>query len=684
MKKHIYTLVAVALILVISSHTYAQVAAMPFTPALDSFNVISGTTIDAPNADDNNYHNLPIGFDFYYHGTAFHNMTISNNGYISLDSMANGSFYNPMAGPVNNVISALGGDLINHLPNASLQYVTIGSAPNRICIIQWLHYSYFVTNGDLNFQIQLYETSNCIRFVYGTNTILTTPYNTQIGLRGDSNLDYIALGDSTCNWANAYPYPSISSIFPISLSCSMPSGFAFHFGSCQGNGMYNFGYITGKVFNDLNGNGLIDTLEPPIPNHIVHIMPGNYYVSSDAAGNYNFFFSDSAQTYNLNTASITYWTQTNSPVILSCNPATQACSGYNFGFHEIPNVNEVSIICPNWGARPTTPEPMPISYQNDGTSTLSDTITFVMDSLYSFIDAIPTPSYVNGQTIKWAYTNLLPGQHASIMLHLMPSASAVLGNYLNSSLTIGPLNDTIPTNNVVALHQLITNAWDPNEKLAEPSGMIPAETTIHYCIHFQNTGNAPANNVTVNDVLDASLDPLTFNLLGSSHPVNFSMSHNGTATFTFFNIQLPDSGSNFTGSNGYVSFSIKTKAALPALTVINNLAGIVFDSNPAILTNITADTIRNEISTDINTFSNNQQWIAYPNPSTSKVTFRLLSDKKEKAYLKILNIEGQKVFEKQGLISYENIDISQLTEGIYICTLQSEKGIETIKLIKQK
>ncbi len=682
MKKHIYSLVAVALFMLFSSVSYAQVAAMPFTPALDSFIVVTGTTIDAPNADDANYHNLPIGFDFYYHGTAFHNMTVSNNGYISLDSMANGSFYSPIAGSVNNVISALGADLINHLPGASLQYITVGSAPNRICIIQWLHYSYFYNNGDLSFQIQLYETSNCIRFVYGTNTILSAPYNTQIGLRGDSNLDYIVLGDSTCNWANAYPYPSIQTYFPISTSCNMPAGFAFHFGSCLGNGTFNFGYISGKVFNDLNGNGTLDTLEPGIANHIVHITPGNYYVSTDASGNYNFFFTDSTQTYNLNTGGITYWIQTNTPTVLSCNPATQSCSGNNFGLQMIPNVNEVSVTCPNWGARPATLEPMPISYQNNGTSVLSDTITFVMDSLYSFVDASPSPSSVNGLTIKWAYTNLQPGQHASIMLHLMPDSAAVMGNHLNSFLSIGPLNDTIPSNNIVVLHQLISNSWDPNEKLAEPSGMIPSESTIKYSIHFQNTGTAPANNVRINDMLDANLDPLTFNLIGSSHPVNFSMTDNGMITFTFFNIQLPDSGSNFTASNGYVSFSIKTKSALAESTIINNVAGIVFDFNPAIITNITADTIRGNISTSIEAYGNNTAWMVYPNPSSTNIVFKSITNSISDASLKIMNLEGQVVFEKQNIVSMENIDISNLADGIYICTIQSNKGIETIKLIK--
>ena len=160
------------------------------------------------------------------------------------------------------------------------------------------------------------------------------------------------------------------------------------------------------------------------------------------------------------------------------------------------------------------------------------------------------------------------------------------------------------------------------------------------------------------------------------------MTDNGMITFTFFNIQLPDSGSNFTASNGYVSFSIKTKSALAESTIINNVAGIVFDFNPAIITNITADTIRGNISTSIEAYGNNTAWMVYPNPSSTNIVFKSITNSISDASLKIMNLEGQVVFEKQNIVSMENIDISNLADGIYICTIQSNKGIETIKLIK--
>ena len=74
--------------------------------------------------------------------------------------------YTPLVGSMNNVISPLGADLIHmaSTTGASLKYITMGTAPNRVCVTQWLHYSYYVSSGDLNFQIWLYENSGSIRF----------------------------------------------------------------------------------------------------------------------------------------------------------------------------------------------------------------------------------------------------------------------------------------------------------------------------------------------------------------------------------------------------------------------------------------------------------------------------------------------------------------------------------------
>jgi len=294
------------------------------------------------------------------------------------------------------------------------------------------------------------------------------------------------------------------------------------------------------------------------------------------------------------------------------------------------------------------------------------------------------PLAVNGRVITWAYPPTAPGAGGSIQLWLLPDSSATLGDTLYSSLSIGPFNDTVPSNNILPLHQLLSNAWDPNEKLVSPSGRIAAGTELTYTIHFQNTGNAPAANVVVKDTLDNNLDILSLAVLGSSHPVNFSMNGQGIATFTFYNIQLPDSGSDLQGSNGYVSFRIKTKNGLPAQTVINNIAGIYFDTNPAVLTN----TASNIIALDAPLYASGQVIPVYnisaiPNPRNGRVVFRFSDNNQETATLRIYAANGQLVFAQDKLHADESVDLSGLATGIYQACIQNGSIIRQVKIVRQ-
>jgi uncharacterized repeat protein (TIGR01451 family) len=217
------------------------------------------------------------------------------------------------------------------------------------------------------------------------------------------------------------------------------------------------------------------------------------------------------------------------------------------------------------------------------------------------------------------------------------------------------LNDTIVANNVVNLHQLVTLAWDPNEKLAEPSGDILAGTEIQYSIHFQNTGNAPADNVIIKDTIDSGLDLLSFRLLGTSHTMNMTIDGAGIITFTFYNIQLPDSGSDMAGSNGYIDYAITSRTSLTPGMVINNTAGIIFDSNIPIITNTTVNTIR--LETGIAQHASSYYISASPNPASTNIAFDFSKDQFEYASLTIRTVDGRTVLVNNKITSTENINI---------------------------
>ncbi|MCB2407708.1 IPT/TIG domain-containing protein [Hymenobacter sp. BT178] len=146
--------------------------------------------------------------------------------------------------------------------------------------------------------------------------------------------------------------------------------------------------------------------------------------------------------------------------------------------------------------------------------------------------------------------------------------------------------------------QPILDSYDPNDKRVVPQGRTaqhytPTTEALRYQIRFQNTGNDVAYQVAVVDTLSADLDLRTLQVGAVSHPYRMTISgrQRPIVTFTFPNIMLPDSASNPAGSNGFVQFSIKPKAALPARTRIDNFADIYFDYNEPVRTDTTTNRI---------------------------------------------------------------------------------------------
>lgn len=166
----------------------------------------------------------------------------------------------------------------------------------------------------------------------------------------------------------------------------------------------------------------------------------------------------------------------------------------------------------------------------------------------------------------------------------------------------------------------IVNSYDPNEKIVTPKGagpnrLVDNNTELEYTIYFQNTGNDTAYLVRVTDTLVDYLNPATLVAGASSHP--YQMELNGRALqFTFYNINLPDSGANQLGSNGFVKFKIKQKPGNANGTVINNRVAIYFDYNPPIITNNATVRIGQVLLTDVQSLAKDYEVTvkAYPNP----------------------------------------------------------------------
>ena len=82
-----------------------------------------------------------------------------------------------------------------------------------------------------------------------------------------------------------------------------------------------------------------------------------------------------------------------------------------------------------------------------------------------------------------------------------------------------------------------------------------------------------AYNVVVRDTLDANLDPMSFHLIGATHPMNFSLEQ-GVLTFTFYNIAYPRQRDGYGRQQRICFFTIRTAPDWQPLTDITNTAGI--------------------------------------------------------------------------------------------------------------
>lgn len=135
-------------------------------------NVNPVTVFGPPMADDQMSANVPLNFNFTYFGNNYTTCAISTNGYIQFGTGGGGfspwsvNAAIPSAANPTNSIMAPWGDIYPGLNGqGTVRYKTIGTAPNRIFVVEWLDNPVFSSSCSqfcYGTQIKLYETSNVI------------------------------------------------------------------------------------------------------------------------------------------------------------------------------------------------------------------------------------------------------------------------------------------------------------------------------------------------------------------------------------------------------------------------------------------------------------------------------------------------------------------------------------------
>lgn len=354
-------------------------------------------------------------------------------------------------------------------------------------------------------------------------------------------------------------------------------------------------YVKGTVFLDNNKNGIGDSGDTYTDK--ASILSYKSFGDSVLTGSFGGQFGFVTDTGSYTTKAVPYMPYyTAIPVLFNTNSSTYYhTDSVNFALQAIPGQRDLMVsLIPITPVRPGFGAVYKMLYQNNGTDTIaSGTVEFVKDSRMLFINSIPAQNSISGDTIRWDYNNLKPGENGFIEIGLLAAAPPLinLDDTVHNTATIYPLlTDLTPADNTTDLTQVVIGSYDPNEKTEKHGGVVKinqlANDYLQYTIHFQNTGNDTAFNISLRDTLSAKLNWRTIQMLTSSHPYKFLLREGKFCEWTFSNIKLLDSNANSALSKGYVVFRIKSIAGLMAGDTISNRASIYFDYNAPIRTNV--------------------------------------------------------------------------------------------------
>ncbi len=172
--------------------------------AVSTSGLTAGTYTTAPSGDDVVSNAVNIGFSFTFFGNTYTTFQISTNGNIQFGTPPVSNAWTPATIPSATVPTAVGNTGINNyialawrdwttVGAGEINYYTTGSAPNRICLID------FNDAGNYVGQIVLRETSNTI-------DIITTNIATNTSVQGIENsggtAGFAVTGRNNASWAS--------------------------------------------------------------------------------------------------------------------------------------------------------------------------------------------------------------------------------------------------------------------------------------------------------------------------------------------------------------------------------------------------------------------------------------------------------------------------------------------------
>lgn len=285
---------------------------------------------------------------------------------------------------------------------------------------------------------------------------------------------------------------------------------------------------------------------------------------------------------------------------------------------------------------------------------------------------------LNNETIlTWDLADMSYNDLKSLVLFFRVSLDAQLNDIIESSFSLtSSSQDCNKANDSFLDVQTVVGSMDPNDLLVYPLGeseqhFIHNSDKITYRIRFQNVGSYEADFVNIIDELPDGVDVSSISNIVSSH--RYQLTTEGNKLYFYFpEIYLPDSSSNFEGSNGFIQFTVDQKNDIVNGKVLSNKALIQFDYNEYIVTNSVYHTVIVDENEDTQ-----GTLVLFPNPATNYSFARVSVSNKidpEINEIHVFSQNGEEVLTITESSDIMRLDVSSLPSGLYFVKAESLNG----------
>ncbi|MBP7965431.1 MAG: T9SS type A sorting domain-containing protein, partial [Paludibacteraceae bacterium] len=249
----------------------------------------------------------------------------------------------------------------------------------------------------------------------------------------------------------------------------------------------------------------------------------------------------------------------------------------------------------------------------------------------------------------------------------------------------GAVGNHVPTANL----KTITSLDIADENISNLTGIEDFVALKTLTCNFNNLTSLDLSKNIALTSLDCSINKLSMlNISGCTALISLECSDNEIASVNL------SANPNLTEvhfyNNKLSSFDIRNNnnGKITRLDVIQNpdLTCIYVDDKNAIPSNWTKDVTssyandESECSTPITQISA-EQFTFYPNPTSGIINLDLQGKRIQN--LKIVDVTGKIISEKNHVNSTETIDLSNFSNGLYLVILQSENGTQSFKVVKE-